>query len=65
MTTYYFTTFNDKGELLKTYVKVCNYPKRTKLYRGLLNRLDRNLIHGFEFCVASELSTNNKTIINK
>jgi hypothetical protein len=56
MYTYYFTTFNENKEIIKTYVKVCSYPKRTKLYKILLNKLNRNLIHGFEFCIASELN---------
>ena len=55
MYTYYFKTFNDKNEELKTYVKICTRPKRTKLYKNLLNLIDRNIIHGFEYCVASEL----------
>ena len=55
MYTYYFKAFNDKNEELKTYVKICTYPKRTKLYKSLLNLIDRNIIHGFEYCIASEL----------
>lgn len=37
---YIFETFNKKGEMTNRYVKECIVPKRTKIYKDILNRLN-------------------------
>ena len=49
-----FRSFNEKDEDIETFVKVCKEPKRTKLYKELCNKIDRNLIHGFEYYIKKQ-----------
>ena len=39
---YIFETYDKKGEIINRYVKECIQPKRTKIYKDILNRLNDN-----------------------
>lgn len=46
MNLYVFTTVDIKGKT-KHYFKLCTYPKKTKIYRDCMERLDENEIETF------------------
>jgi hypothetical protein len=39
---YIFETFNKEGEITNRYSKECIQPKRTKIYKDILNMLNDN-----------------------